>query len=119
MMKKLMFMMLALMLTCSSYASSHKGKRVFMRRSVQSAFAGLTQKRSVKQVPISIYQEGKNIDVELEADVAFAVMMFKNQDGGILKTILLSSSFSDVEIPENAASVEIFIGGTLYVGDLF
>lgn len=47
MMKKLMFIMLALMLTCSSYASSHNGKRVPMRRSVQSAFAGLTPKRSV------------------------------------------------------------------------
>lgn len=78
MMKKLMFIMLALMLTCSSYASSHKGKRVPMRRSVQSAFAGLTPKRSVQKIPFSIYQDGENIEVELDEDMVFAFMTFKN-----------------------------------------
>lgn len=119
MMKKLMFIMLAFMLTCSSYASSHKGKRVPMRRSVQSAFAGLTPKRSVQKIPFSIYQDGENIEVELDEDMVFAIMTFKNQDGDILKTILLSNSISDLEIPENASSMEMFIGGSLYIGDLF
>ena len=60
-MKKLMFIMLALMLTCSSYASSHNGKRVPMRRSVQSAFAGLTPKRSVQKIPFLFIKMGKTL----------------------------------------------------------
>lgn len=116
-MKKVVLFFVALLCVFATNASK-KGKRVYVRRSARCAFASVTERRSPARELVSLYQEETILHVNSSPDLLLTIT-FKDEEDKVLSQIEVSGEEFDVEIPSDAAIVEVCYNSVELVGVLY
>nr|WP_302970861.1 hypothetical protein [uncultured Prevotella sp.] len=116
-MKRVVLIILAFVLTVSSFAFK-KGKRIPMRRSTMSIFGSVKAKRTLERTRLELYQDDDVLYVEI-LNGASAFGIFKNEDGEIISSFVTFGGEEEIKIPKDAVIIEITSNGVSYCGMLY